>query len=508
MAESGSEEESSKTPDFAWSQRFFDDKIKEAIVNLYRENRPPRSFDQNLHIYLRGELASIGATALLVQQADHDLSLYCWAEDNPTGEKLALKKKIPEAAARIIGEIRRGLGEVSGEHEEETRGSVVRGVEFHRLLPPDECALTFASSNEGDSALPTSRTASVAVLIFPLSEIKLHCFGDQKDVVWEQFYDLTFIDIIVKEYSSYFLPMILDAFRHREPRFAAFPPKVSRRYWDDAPFIPSDSPRERKNHSSPLPSAVLKELEGRLSPPWNHRPDRRLEDLIPTATLSLDLRKSTFCMEYASSEKEFGQWLDLLVEMMRSVAHPHGGVFDKFTGDGALIHFLEKECLVLYGKKAVDSAIHCAVDLQRAVEIHMKALREKLHHNSPVFGAGIAIDVGDAFWSVDHRDNPIVVGKVVVGACRLADKAPRRFIRLTNWAYWSATPDLRNSLKNVKEVSLSTKDSSEDVPLLCWEFTVDDDLNVGRGLPVIEDLCKKIKERFEASRGRTEPSIA
>jgi hypothetical protein len=26
------------------------------------------------------------------------------------------------------------------------------------------------------------------------------------------------------------------------------------------------------------------------------------------------------------------------------VAHLHGGVFDKFTGDGCLVHFLEREC--------------------------------------------------------------------------------------------------------------------------------------------------------------------
>jgi class 3 adenylate cyclase len=215
-------------------------------------------------------------------------------------------------------------------------------------------------------------------------------------------------------------------------------------------------------------------------------------------------------MEYASSEQRFGQWLDHLVEKMRSVAHLHGGVFDKFTGDGALIHFLDKECRLLYGgTSAVDSAIHCAVDLQRAVEIHMKTLRQKLlHYDSQVFGAGIAIDVGHAFWSVDHRDNPVVVGKVVVGACRLADKAPRLSVRLTNWAYRSASDDLRNRLKHIKEVSLNMKESSDDVPLLCWEFMADHDLNVGRGLPAIEELCTRIKKRFEARRGRGEPPIA
>jgi class 3 adenylate cyclase len=366
-------------------------------------------------------------------------------------------------------------------------------VEFHRLLSPDENALTLVRSHDGILASPTGGPGPVAVLVFASSEVKRRCFGDPDGEAWDKSSDAAFIDIITANYASHVIPIFLDAFRDREYRLAAFPPKVSLRYWDDAPFVQRATPEE---------------LNGRLSPPWNDRPDRHCTGLILTATLSLDLRKSTFCMEFASSEKEFGQWLDQLVEIMRSVAHLHGGVFDKFTGDGALIHFLEKECRLLYGMKPVDSAIHCAVDLQWAVEIHMKALRQMLHHDSPVFGAGIAIDVGDAFWSFDQRDNPMVVGKGVVGACRLCDKALRQYIRLTNWAHWSASEILRGRLKNIKEVAVHTKESAADVPLLCWEFMVDRDLNVGRGLSVIEDLCRGIENRLEAGRGDTEPSIA
>jgi class 3 adenylate cyclase len=364
---------------------------------------------------------------------------------------------------------------------------VPRPAEFHTLLSHDECAVTLALSSDGILASPASGPGPVAVLIFSPSEIKRRCFGEKHTEVWDKVSDATFTDYISNYYGSHVLSIVLDAFRDREYRLAAFPPKVSLRYWDDAPLVWL---------------ATAKELERLLSPPWSDRPDRHREDLIATATLSLDLRKSTYCMEFASSEKKFGQWVEHLVEKMRSVAHLHGGVFDKFTGDGALIHFLGRECHLLFEERsAVDSAIHCAVDLQRAVEIHMKALRQILHHDSPVFGAGIAIDVGDAFWSFDHRDNPVVVGRGVVGACRLADKAPRLSVRLTNWAFWSASADLRDRLKQINEVSLRTKESSDDVPLLCWEFTVDHDLNVGRGLPVIEDLCKKTRERFEAGRG-------
>ena len=228
--------------------------------------------------------------------------------------------------------------------------------------------------------------------------------------MWDKLIRRNLIDHISNYYGAHVLSIVLDAFRDRAYRLSAFPPKVSLRYWDDAPFIRF---------------GTSEEMDRRLSPPWSKRPDRHREDLIPTATLP-DLCK--LCMEFASNEKKFGQWVDLLVEKMRSVAHLHGGVFDKFTGDGRANPLPGEECRLLYEERsAVDSAVHCAADLQHAVEIHMKALRKILHHDSPVFGAGIAIDVGDSFWSFDHRDNPVLVGRGVVGG--LADsptKLPAR----------------------------------------------------------------------------------
>ena len=471
--------------------RTLSDKVSEAVVNLYHELWPTQYFDRELRGFIRNVLTSFGATALLVQQTDEDLSLFCWESFDPRTEDSASRETIREGVERLIDEIRRSKRPSHPQIERsdtKATGRPKTSPEFHRLPSLEECAISFVLRDR-DLRGAGGGTLSIAALVFRPREVMQRCTNLSRGGVWPDDFESVFNDTFVRIVGSQLLPMILDAFRYRELRFAAFPPKLSRRYWDDAPFIMRFADQK-------------KTLNNRLSPPWNDRPDRRREELIPTASLSLDLRKSTFCMEFATNEREFGEWLDHLVEKMRSVAHLHGGIFDKFTGDGALIHFLQKECQLLYeGRSAVDSAIHCAVDLQRAVEIHMKSLRQMLHHDSRVFGAGIAIDVGEAFWSCDNRDNPVVVGKVVVGACRVGDKAPRQSVRLTNWAYWSATEILRAKLKGIRQVSLSTKESSDEVPLECWEFNADQDMNVGRGPRAIEELCQQIKQRFEATKG-------
>ena len=99
------------------------------------------------------------------------------------------------------------------------------------------------------------------------------------------------LDEFISRVGNVLLPMLLDAFRHRNRRFAAFPPEIVERYWDDSRIAADRS----------LSPETLRQC---LQPPWNPRPSR--SSLVKTATLSLDLRKSTYCMEYARSEGAFG----------------------------------------------------------------------------------------------------------------------------------------------------------------------------------------------------------
>jgi class 3 adenylate cyclase len=212
------------------------------------------------------------------------------------------------------------------------------------------------------------------------------------------------------------LLVLWDLIRHRTRRFAPFPAKISERYWKDAGELIKDPGERRKTPTI-------------LFPPWDS------EKRLRTTTLSFDLRRSTFCMEQAADPQRFGIWLDQLVQILNQVGHLHGGVFDKFTGDGALVHFLETECQEVYKKNSVRSAMDCAVDMHRAMNIHLKRLRRFMHLDCRLLGAGVAMDVSDAFWSFDYRDNPITVGQGVVYACRLCDDTKAGRIRLTNIAY-------------------------------------------------------------------------
>ena len=200
----------------------------------------------------------------------------------------------------------------------------------------------------------------------------------------------------------------------------------------------------------------------RLQPPWEHTSS------LWTATLSIDLRKSTFCMDNAAYPARFAQWLDELVQILTAVTHLHGGVFDKFTGDGALVHFLERESRLVYGSDPVVAALDCAVSMHRAVARHLENLRTFLRLDSELLGAAVGIDVADTFWSVDHRNNPITVGRGVVNACRLGDKTEAGATRVTNIAYQSL--ERSRDLAEFVRVHFASKEYPREMRLTAWEL--------------------------------------
>jgi class 3 adenylate cyclase len=297
---------------------------------------------------------------------------------------------------------------------------------------------------------------------------------DEKSTTLEQRME----DKFVSFHGRSTLPMLFHIMLYRESRFTPFPGRISQRYWEDsAELMKADTEPKRKDV---------------LRPPWD------TDELQRTATLSFDLRKSTFCMEHADKHKKFGDWLDQMVEILTGVCHLHGGVFDKFTGDGALIHFLQKEFVVVYeNKDPVEAAMDCAVDMHRAIGIHLERLREFLRFDCQLLGAGIAIDISDTYWALDHRDNPITVGRGVVGACRLCDRTPAGKIHMTNIAYRALTPEILNKLPHPRVVPLESKEFNKEMEITVWEFTMPSDppeLELG-SRDTIANLCKWVCDR-------------
>lgn len=200
--------------------------------------------------------------------------------------------------------------------------------------------------------------------------------------------------------------------------FSQLPAKISKEYWDNSHF---------KDEFS-LPQSHTK-----LMPPWHENDQLRL-----TVTLSADLRLSTFCMDNARSFVDYSRWNNELVQILIDIAHFHGGVFDKFTGDGALIHFLDDESDKIYNTSSVIQALTCARDINYALNRHVDRLRKNLHHDNKYLGVGIGLDIGDAHWSMSEHNAPIVVGDGVVGACRCCDLSKPHNIIMTNYFYSQA----------------------------------------------------------------------
>jgi class 3 adenylate cyclase len=275
------------------------------------------------------------------------------------------------------------------------------------------------------------------------------------------------------------LPLLFQVLRYRVRMFAPFAGPISQRYWDDA--------------SPPLRQKGLK-------PPWT------ISRAWRTASLSLDLRKSTFCMEQADESGKFATWLDQLGQILTRIAHEHGGVFDKFTGDGALVHFLERECEEILERPVMLSALACAVDMQTALDQHVSKLRELLRFDSELLGGGIGIDISDAFWKVDHRGNPITVGKGIVGACRICDTTPARRISLTNIAYEELRRAIGDEahlkqavLKNphLRQELFASKEFKDEMKIRIWQFRKPPRFRYTSSSADIHRLCEEVYTRTE-----------
>jgi class 3 adenylate cyclase len=238
-------------------------------------------------------------------------------------------------------------------------------------------------------------------------------------------------------------PLLWQVLQQRVRVFLPVSPRAAERYWHDATRI-----RDAQT----------------LVPPW----DSRGKTALRTVTLGFDLRKSTFCMENADDPILFAEWLDHMVQILMRIAHHYGGIFDKFTGDGALVHFPEEAHQEIDQQCAVTAAVLCAVAMQKGMSYHLRRLRKLLRLDSKVVGGAIGVDVAWAHWTLDERDNPITVGRGVVNACRLMDSTKAGCIRLTNIAY-QKLDDLQLKALFVSR-PFTSKEFGLDMGMMAWEL--------------------------------------
>ncbi len=189
-----------------------------------------------------------------------------------------------------------------------------------------------------------------------------------------------------------------------------------------------------------------------------------------TVTLSLDLRRSTFAMEKAIDHGVFSEWMNGLINIFQMLIEYNYGVFDKFTGDGVLAHFLDENDMPGDNnpRKPELSAVSCAAEMIEATEIYLDTLRPYLRYESQRFGASVGIASGNAHWSLAGANGPIIVGHGVVDACRLCSRASPRQILMAVHTYHTVRHAEFCNIFSPEQVSFDGKDYPTELELQVW----------------------------------------
>lgn len=132
--------------------------------------------------------------------------------------------------------------------------------------------------------------------------------------------------------------------------------------------------------------------------------------------VSIDIRRSTELMLKARDAQLFAAFLTTLCNRLRRIIVRHGGIFDKFTGDGILAVFP----LFYSGNDAGYLAVTASAECHQAFSEHYRASRRCFNSVLADIGLGIGIDFGRVRM-VQISSDLTVVGTPVVYACRMGN---------------------------------------------------------------------------------------
>jgi class 3 adenylate cyclase len=135
---------------------------------------------------------------------------------------------------------------------------------------------------------------------------------------------------------------------------------------------------------------------------------------VDAFVLSLDIRKSTELMRLAVTHEAFADFITALSLGLGLIIVNSHGIYDKFTGDGALAYFPSFYSGDEAGYWALKAAGECHACFERQYREHRNSFKTV----PAAAGLGIGIDAG-AVSIVRILEAPTVVGEPVVGACRL-----------------------------------------------------------------------------------------
>jgi class 3 adenylate cyclase len=284
-----------------------------------------------------------------------------------------------------------------------------------------------------------------------------------------------FVSDIYRDAVESYCRAIQLAMLRRAEADSIFPKDISEKFWN---VVDDDVPRKSRIR------------------PWD-ADESGEATTVPTASLSFDLRQSTFAMDQAINKKFHADWLEGMVIILRQLTHLHGGVFDKFTGDGAISHFpvysFDEGDIVTASDRVIRNSIVCAWDMIRAVEIYIEQLRPNLALRKLSFGPAVGVAFDEAQWSVDRVGNPIVVGRGVVHACRLSD-GPSATIQMSN-AVISRLRRILPDLSGFEEIEFISKEYSAGSDVQKTIMTVAPP-GLGSDAPTLKSIVQNVFKRL------------
>ena len=183
--------------------------------------------------------------------------------------------------------------------------------------------------------------------------------------------------------------------------------------------------------------------------------DNTLKNTIPAYTLCLDIRKSTELMSYCESPKVYTDFMEVFIRKSKEIIKDSNAIYDKFTGDGILCHFIEE-----INSEPLLDCIKCSVELHNNFKTVYSHYLKKGNFILDVSGAGIGIgiDYGKVFFRIINHEF-FAIGLSVVHACRLSG-APAYKTYFNTKAYHKVTNE-ENCLYKFEKQSLDIKGKEE-----------------------------------------------
>jgi class 3 adenylate cyclase len=433
--------------------------IARILKNIAEASQFQRGRDWRLRDALSGVLEEIGADALIMRIGVEGILLgafeYSLQFDRPTKDaQISIAVQIAEKIRESRVLYNRNVDPDTGVHRLFCFPEFQFKTETGRSIEPEKVSFyCFVSGlRRGPNGLPS------------------HQKRWQKIVTQNP---TVFVNDIYRDTVESYCRAIQLAMMRRAEADSIFPKNISQRFWN---VVDDEKPQKFRIR------------------PWDEGESGQATTVL-TASLSFDLRQSTFAMDQAIDKKFHADWLEGMVIILRQLTHLHDGVFDKFTGDGAIAHFpiysFDQNDLTAQDK-VIKSSVICAWDMIRAIEFYIEQLLPNVALRKSSFGPSVGIAFDEAQWSVDRVGNPIVVGRGVVHACRLSD-GPAATIQVSN----AVIARLKRSLPNL--------DGFEDFEFISKEYSPGSDVQktrmkvappgLGSDAPTLKNIVQGVFKR-------------